>query len=346
LSVGAEAADSGGQLLYRVKAAAFMGGNLAILNAGTAELLIYGEGGRLLRKLGGQGSGPGEMQEPSGLITRGGTFLVWDAARGQILAYDTLGRTDSGSAVDLSRFAEVHPMALQMMPEFRWALVSPTTMLVFGYEQLDTSEEGVFRPPVAFVLSDLGVTQSDTLGRYPGTEQARLRGGRVVRVLQGRNTLFAVSPRSGRVFIGDNQRMAVDRYGPSGTMEMSVRVGWAPRAPFADAIASERSALEAQYRGWGVPDPESWARLAPVAESAPAFRSLFVDAEENLWIEASDDDAAHNECMVFDSVGVYVGSVVLPEEGRILAVSDDRLAVLRLDQNDVETVDVYRLHRR
>jgi len=79
--------------LFRVAGAVRLpDGRIAVANAGSDEIRIYDEGGRLQRSLGREGSGPGEFRGIRSLYLRPPDWLaVFDATHQRITVYSAAG---------------------------------------------------------------------------------------------------------------------------------------------------------------------------------------------------------------------------------------------------------------
>ena len=77
----------------------------------------------------------------------------------------------------------------------------------------------------------------------------------------------------------------------------------------------------------------------------PAFGSLILDAERNVWVKEysppAEEDA--NRFLVFDSTGVWLGFVTAPSGLRVRSIGDDYVIGKSEDGVGVETVSLHRL---
>lgn len=91
-SVGKEEGESW-ELLSNVSGVDFDGaGNLYVLDAGNQRVVVLDGRGRLLRTIGKQGGGPGELMVPSGLAVRAdGTVIIADLGRSAFSVFNPDG---------------------------------------------------------------------------------------------------------------------------------------------------------------------------------------------------------------------------------------------------------------
>ena len=82
-------------------------------------------------------------------------------------------------------------------------------------------------------------------------------------------------------------------------------------------------------------------------ETMPAFGLLYADTENKLWVRqyrvGYDPDVPFD---VFDTAGVYVGMVTLPEGLEPLEIGPDYVIGLWRDEQDVGFVRVHGMRRR
>jgi hypothetical protein len=81
----------------------------------------------------------------------------------------------------------------------------------------------------------------------------------------------------------------------------------------------------------------------PVSEMLPTYEQLLVDRRGNIWMaEYRVLEEAH-VWQVFDPEGHWLGSVTLPDGGRISEIGEDYVLGVWRDEMDVETVRMYGL---
>ncbi|MGH7460358.1 MAG: hypothetical protein ACREMA_04930, partial [Longimicrobiales bacterium] len=69
---------------------------------------------------------------------------------------------------------------------------------------------------------------------------------------------------------------------------------------------------------------------------------LVVDSDKRLWVRRFSKAAATTEpYCVFDSSGVFLGSVALPRHDRLLSVNGNRLVLLRKKEFGTEEIAVF-----
>ena len=110
-------------------------------------------------------------------------------------------------------------------------------------------------------------------------------------------------------------------------------------------VESGRSAVADWLRARGGMMADSIVQLAAPAETAPAFRGLVADAAAQLWVRLSATGADGDRYAVFSPEGIFSGSVLMPADERVLAIRGDRIALLIVTAEGIESVAVHRLTR-
>jgi hypothetical protein len=345
LVMGGDDDDEG--RLHRVAGASRLSdGTIVIANGGTAQLLFFASTGSFARAAGGPGEGPGEFQAPAWLGRRvGDTLVVWDRGTRRFSEFTSAG----------AHIADTSPT----LPD------GPTTWAIHGHVMdgrpllaRDVSfipavgEAGIQRQPLSAWLIAADGTLATEYGPFAG-EAVFLRGGRQPGSLIRTPVPFGAATilRAGadRVVASDNGAYDVHTYDLSGRLVTIIRRGHerqpvraadiaayiearlSPLPPVAEIREGMRASLEA------VPAPE-WM---------PAIRSMLVDTDAHLWVEAGrwmDERTA--TWSVFDRTGVWLGDVALPAAYEPLEIGRDYILALVRDTLDVESVVMLPLERR
>lgn len=88
-----------------------------------------------------------------------------------------------------------------------------------------------------------------------------------------------------------------------------------------------------------------FARMA-VPEKRPAYSRLLGDQEGNLWVAEYARDARHvTSWAVFDTEGVLLGTVGMPDRLHVLEIGSDWVLGAWRDELDVEHVRLHELHK-
>lgn len=309
-------------------------------------LRIFGPDGRFRRSYARRGGGPDEVQFASWLGTWRDTLFVVDPGNarlarlrrdGTLIRTERLaggveqwggvvGRTDAGEWI-----VELPPLGLdgpQQAGVHRW----PVPIAV-----LASSMQG---PPRLLA----------TMPREASLELPVTSGGRGFvssRPPFGPTLVVATGRRV--VWIGDTATDSLRGFDvATGRVVARLRVPW-PEVPVTRPLLNaERERRLARNRS-----KEAKAITARVFDgdyaprTLPRYGAALVDADDQLWVGAYPMPAAATvPWMVYDAAGRPIASVALPQRFRLFQAGRDWVLGSYIDEDDVETVRLYRLEKR
>jgi hypothetical protein len=320
-------------------------GTLVIADAQTPEIRIFGPDGRLIRKLGRNGEGPGEFRRIGSLFLNADTIITYDGALRRLTWYSL-----NGALLRTAPFTyppEAGYLSITgRLQSGRWVV---TTGHSPGWEH----GSGTYRDTTRVGLWAAGATGPiQWVGQFPGMtflvhappgDKADWTVGMLPlsplgQVATWRDTLLA----------GDTGTPELTYYAPDGHRLRSVSLPAALQPLATDAVrAAQRDALDnaRQKR------EKIWVRLSyEVALKSTARRiwdGLVVADDGRLWVGVPEGDPhLPSRYLVLGPDGGVVGSWRLPTAGRILSVSNSHLVVAARDAEDVERVVVIRVAAR
>ncbi len=329
-------------------------GGLVTADMGSMQLRFFDENGAVVRTVGRRGQGPGEFRHNLILLSGpGDTLLVIDTFNhGQFFAPD-------GS---LLRAFEFKPSAGVDVADFHGFLRDGTLVAssdpAFGQpppraptRPLRVSMKIVRVSRAGGVLNS--IAESPFLVIAPGQPAAPMVYG----------PLASVAAADSEVVVGFGDNYELRRYGEGGALHTVIRRKWA-RSPvrllykdaFHDALLTPRPgrSLSSQARA----AMEKQYREAVFADYLPAYLDVLVDAARNVWVMDTDLPHAVNRTMfraapvdqpahwsVFDPGGRWLGTVETPAWFMVREIGEDHVAGVFLDDEDVEHVRVYALHK-
>jgi hypothetical protein len=348
------------QELYRVVSAIRLSdGTVVIGNGGTNEVRWYSDSGALLRSSGGVGEGPEEFRQLDRVIRLGGDSIgAGDYVLARLTVYDANGnfvRTVTQRAVEgqiLGPVARFSDGTLLWAPSgFALSGQGPTriermTMSVYRSDASGGSAELVASLPwIEHVVAPGGGVRPD------GTEVI----GRNPRAF-GRSS-WVVADADGWIF-ADNAVPEIRVHAISGLVAKVVRWQATPRlvteadvqrdADWDDARMSQREpaarARIRRAREAHPPPPDTMPWFGCPAIRCPG-RAVLLDADRNLWVREYRPPAegVSNRYEVFDSAGVWLGAVDVPEGLEVLSIGSDHVVGRMRDELDVESVAVHRI---
>ena len=247
-------------------------GRIAVLDRASADIRLFDDEGRMVRRISRRGSGPGELMNPLGMILYpDGRMGVIDPWSGGILAYDTSGAF-LGVEVEVLSNAHLNPVAVGES-----SFVAGRTRVY-----VDEGEQ-----PVLELY----------LGRFPGTAEPDVvywlkpmafevaEGAGDVAQRYFFSNSWTADPASGRVYAAPFSQTdyRILRFGPDGTelppLERevaAVRKTDEEIARDVEYVQQKLRSLEGGDPGYSVQVNDPWPYRVPVAD-------LDVDAEGNLW---------------------------------------------------------------
>lgn len=336
-------------------------GRLAIANAGTSEIRIYGVSGALLKTTGRSGSGPGEYQNLVGIWAGpGDSLMVSDILVRRLTVLDrdgnvvrslSLGGTAGG-------FRSVNGSVDFAVP-MGWMADGSIVGLAQTFT-MNAVRDGIFRDTLAVVRYGPDGSARDTVGRFPGPEMEQMT------LTMGTQSMAAPSPvplgkqfvasaRGDRLYAGLNNKWEIEMRGLDGVLKRLIRASIKP-APITSAdVAANRRALREQMESQpmmkNVPEPIKKQLTARVdqAKYPPVFAffaALLTDGQGNLWAQEVGSGADKTQrYAVLDSTGQYLGRVTMPANFRASSIGPDAVFGVWKDQDDVEHVRAYPLRK-
>ena len=322
-------------------------GSFVLGSFGSHDLRRFTADGVHLWTVGREGEGPGEfaglMQVAAG---PGDTILTYDFRQRRISRFGPDGtfldaRPLEGPSEGGFAFVE------SLLPDGRTVF----TFRVFGGADGPPPEGEIRRDTIGVHVSGLPGDSTRELGRFPGPEMVVLNSGET----EGGFSMTISSPAFGRsteiaagsseVWVGDTDRFEIRRYALDGRLEAIVRRTYEP--PVVDDALVGR-AMEEELRG---ADDDNERRMIrrrweeiPLPSTLPAYESLAVDREGNLWVQQYEIPGAPERIWsVFSADGVWLGDVKFPDRFRPLEIGDDYVLGRFGDELDVEHVQIWEL---
>lgn len=324
-------------------------GRLVVADAGSATVRTYDPDGRLLRLLGGEGSGPGEFVRPSQVLIRDdGSVLVWDDATFRVTEFDptgelagvaTFSREDIGKAVE----PPLYPAS--------GLLLSNGDLIVRLIFKTSDLPAGRFRPQAGALRVAADQSAIDTILFFRDTEQVSVRlpkGSFPVAPPLARRTTIAIQPNEARLCIGEQAKPEILCFAPEG---QRVVVRWeAERIPVRLDDPAPRSWRDSMTQLYAQKMTTEAADriLSQVAAPAeyPSYTDHVLDRAGYLWVKtpAVDGYDEVDRYLVFTPAGQRIGPVSVPPV-RILEIGDDYLVGVDRDEFEVQYIKLFRVAR-
>jgi len=319
-------------------------GRIALVNAGSNEVRVYGADGAYSHAFGKEGEGPGEYGQPTLVGVVGGDSLV---------VYDFTHRRVSIVHVD-EGFVRSFPVG-----QDAGGFPVPNGMFrdgsqVYGGGIFFSSSDGGFPTGVIqnaskYAAVDLDGVATADYGEWPSFEM-------YARVLEGggftaRSLPFAKgsSATTGPdyFYIGDSETYEIQAYDRSGSLVRIIRLDREPRSVArADIDRYREDELEDSDTPNEARAFEALMAEMPIPDRFPVYSSFKVDVLGYLWVsEYAGPRVRDPEWTIFDPDGHIVGKIRTPDRTQILEIGEDYILGRLSDELDVEYVKIWELFR-
>ncbi len=341
LSIGTLEGEWTDQLFGVREAMRLPDGRIAIANAGTEEIRIYGPDGSFLDVFGGDGEGPGEFQGLSLLGILPGDTLV------------AMGRRDRRVSLVHPEHGFIRSVTTDGLPDGPLeghGLLSDGRMVTragFPFNP-DAMQDGPLRGLMSYYSARLDGGNPVEYPQLLGPETVVNMGEDFISIRLipfGKRPTVGVAPDL--AYFGSGDSYEIRAYDSAGELKRIIRLDQ-ELVPFTQDYIDRH--IEAE-----VAEAEDMDEAREIRsryndftwpESLPAYLSFETDPPGCLWVEESrgpgDDMPVWS---IFDAEGVLQARVSLPEGVDILEVGSDYILGLARDDLDVEYVQMFRLER-
>lgn len=321
--------------LFRVTAAVLLdGGGTALANSGTREVLLLAAGGALDNRAGGPGEGPGEFGDITAMVKALDGLLVYDARMGRMNEF-----TDSGDFVRSwlfgsgSRIVDLKPLARGIDGE---------TLAIVGDSRIFDAE-GIRRDTTPLLMFPRPEGKPDTLALLPAAELSyqEIPGGISTRFNVGFGRDVVAFGREDRAIVGETESLDLSVYRANGTRTRRIHGDGGGATVSADDVSEWKSAQLAEAAGLPPEFVEAMEKV-PYNETFPAFETAVLGPGDMVWIALHARPGDETRVwLVVGPDGQPRGRMDLPAGARVLAVGEDRFALVLRDEMDVEDFQVH-----
>ena len=334
---------AGGELdLYRVTDALFLrDSSLVIANSGYSELIIIDKKGEEYRRSGGQGDGPGEFRGSLRLLPAAPEgFLAFDW---RLSLFDEAGQfVETRALASSSAVVSVLPLAV---------FEDQRAVAVAGVQRI-FRRDGVRRDTVPLLVFAPGGSDPDTLGVWMGLERSfsGVANSRL-RVPIGFARTASYASNGTQIVIGSTDSLDLRVYSEALVPILRVVASMESRIPTEEDVAHWLVLLSENLPRDDPTVRRAYA-AAPVRNRFPGFDGLKLDSKGRIWVgEYLRPSETERRWVIFAPSGEPVGQVRFPASGfaslpgrtELLAVGEDRVALLRRNRFDGEYVEVWTL---
>lgn len=328
-------------------------GHIVVGDQASSELRFFDETGKFLRRVGGRGQGPGQINGLMDLKLGRGDTLV---AQGQTLRLTAYAK--DGAYARSVRVAK---------PDS-----TPLIQALIGFLSDGTFLARAYPEPRA-IAGPEPVTDSATLVHFAADGSVKGIVGKFPFVIQAYNgprpspMIFGptgwMATGSNRVYVGFPTTYEIRVYRVDGVLERVIRRAWTPTPVTSAEVQQYRDGWRAMRSSpagaqFSAAELQEWMRRLdqfPVAKTLPAHSIFFIDRGGNLWVRRYElagatyglgllpegDDPAH--ASVFDRTGRWLGDVAIPPAFYIQDIGDDYVLGTVTDSDGVQYVRMYSL---
>jgi len=306
-----------------------------VASAGVPELVIVDQTGRVSRRFGNEGQGPGEFLTITSVhVTEAGTVIAFDDRQGRLTEFDSTGSLLATRSLEASPLASLIPLVASMTGPSLAVYIDNRSLRHLGSLGRDTT------PLLRYAA---GSSRPDTVSKWP-TKVWSFRdvGIGVMRTQVTFSPDLLASGQADRIALADTHAPLVTVLDEAGNMLMRVRWAETPRPVTNADLKAWKDSRAAQLPD-DLPDNFRRARLdAPHHHVHPLLVAIALDREGGLWIAPTSLRFRNEQTwIVLDRRGAPQGAVRLPVSSRIMDARRGRLSVLDRDDLDVEVITVF-----
>ncbi len=315
-------------------------GRIVIANAGTNEIRVFDASGVHQATWGRAGEGPGEFTALAGVASwPGDSIVAWDTRALTVAVFDSEGGLGRSFVLEGDGRSNEPRMAL-----------SDGTVL--GRAVNAGAGPGYRRENLTYALHDAGGSIRASLGDHRGRESFINMEGRmaVFGLLPFGRSLHEASWGKSVILTPDDQYEIHVHDRTTGALTRIVRREYTNRAPTREEV--DEAIDDALGRTSLTGDQLEWTREGyrgmPLVESFPAFRTLFTDELDHLWVREATLPGMDRPAplwTVFDPDGRVLGFVETPDGLTILEIGVEYILGHTTDDLGVESVQAWPLER-
>ena len=340
--------------LYRVQGARFLSdGRIVVANAGTSEVMIFDTAGTLVTRFGGQGEGPGELRNIAGVHRCGGDSIAVVDSRRTLHLFDSEGMFARRAQF---RLGEQAAPLRGVSTSCRRALLQQRTRMP-RLDRLGLTED-VFAWVDSFSEAVDTVTTAELLEVWTRRSDGAARPW----IMPWGTSVRTNATRNDQLVLGNGRVPELLRYDSTGGLQLIIRWSGQPQ-PVAARDRRRYSERRMEFLAWAPPNEPEVRFLFPALDDypevpthKPLFDRLLLDDRGGIWARVFPDESFGlfdlrlpgpiiftETWTVFDSAGVWLGDLALPERFELHSIDGDRLLGVSRDSLDTETVQVLRV---
>lgn len=322
-------------LFSRVAGAVRTGdGRIVVADGGSDELRFFGPEGRYRKAVGGSGPGPGEFEHIRALRRcHPDSLYAFDIDWGLEL-FDARGNHVRSAALETSG---------TVPSPYDLACNAEGLFLLSGWGE-DVLEHGVgyYRTRARLWLAPSGDSLR-LVGTCRGAERLGSRGGSRPHPF-GKELVFALG--EDRAYVGTGDRYEIRVTDLRGDLRRLIRRTDVELDLPRSVVDRYRKRRLAQADGQARADLRTRLADEEFPSTVPAFDRIVLDPTGHLWVRAFRSPLeTRSRWAVFDSAGVLLGELEMPERFRMTEIGAGHVLGVRRDELGVPTVELYDLEK-
>ena len=327
--------------LFQVIGAVKLGdGNIVVGNRGSQELRLFAPDGRLRTSFGGRGGGPGEFQSLTWLhVLDDDSVIAFDGPQRRLSVFHVqIGYVRSFTVVTSDDVPIPQPHDIfadrSLLVQSRVPLPPPSRSL-----------SGLHRPRLSLFRFAADGSPGPKLGEFAGREnlmRADGERGMIMAAPFGRSTEVFVTRND--FYVASNDSYELRHFNRDGQLLSIVRRIVEPLAVTEEDVSElKRLRLEGLSEQFRSVIGDMLDEM-PLPLTMPSYEHARVDALSNVWVKEYNRPGDNTpRWSVFDSRGVWLGTLTFPVRFEPLDIGSDYVLGLWRDEDDVEHVRMYQL---
>lgn len=307
-------------------------GRIVVANQ-QSELRFFDSTGKYLGTTGRKGSGPGEFQQLWNLYrSNRDTLRVYDVPTSRVSIFDPNGRL----VRTMQMTAQPNALGLAWLPD--------GSALYLGYTMPAGGRLGVYLDSMPVHRMNPDGTAGPMVLRVPGSWRNGVSAQSFTSIRLAGDPLLAPGPAGAVYAHGD--ALGFLAFTATGRLATMVRVAQ-PRVRLsakviADDIAANRPPAQARPpEGGGAPPEPLYATFEPVIDR------VRMDNTGAVWLRRWAPPGTRSaEWVVFTAGGEPLGRLTLPANLRVFDIGTEYILGIAVDEEGVQFIHQYRLHRR
>lgn len=295
--------------------------------------------GTMIRKVGGEGAGPGEFRYVRNVqILPGDSLMVYDPGLGRLTVFAP-GSDSVAYVKNLAASSWGIPDELINIPGRDVFLAIYSRAFRAGANP----ENDRGRKKIVKLVSAQGAVLRDSVLVVPATQHLVWRGSNgsvsVTGHPFGRAPVIELGPNN-RIYYGWTDSLTIQIFNLQGERVGGFSAPYEPvpvtKEDVEDYLATVEESERKQWRrALAGSTPETW----------PAFEDFIVDGQGRVWVALSSRPEEPTEWVLFDESGTRLCSVVVPENVDLRAIQNGRAYAVAKTELDVPRVAIYRIEK-